>query len=586
MSIRSPIISVLGHVDHGKSSILDRIRNSSVTKNEAGGITQAIGASIMPQKTLIERCGDLLKSAGMTVTVPGVLFIDTPGHAAFTSLRKRGGSLADIAVVVVDINDGFMPQTIEAIEILKQSKTPFVIAANKVDKIGDFGTEKTNFLPSFQKQNDSVKASLEGKVYELVGSLHEKFSYNSERFDRVSDYTKEIAIIPCSAISGVGMKELLMVLTGLSQKYLERNLGYDIKGPGKGVVLEVKDTTGFGKTLDVILYDGHLSVGDNLVVGSLDGPHVSKVKALMLPNPLADMRDKKSKYKSVKKIEAAIGVKVCLTHHSDSIISGMPLRQFLSNDKEDVLASISKEIGELDFKTENKGVIVKADTLGSLEACVTLLREKNIPIRKAGIGEINKKDINDAESTLELDPLHSVILGFNIKEPDVVTQANIIVKDVIYALIDDLVDWQSKKKSEIEVSKLEHITRPVEIEVLQNCIFRQSNPCIAGVEVIRGILKSGCALMKSNGDRLTILKGMQLKNENVATARKGDQVAVVLPSVTAGRQLDEGNFLYSDVSEDEFKILKKLKAHLEPEEKEVLKKIVEIKRKNNSLWGV
>ena len=137
---------VLGHVDSGKTSILDKIRGTGVQGREAGGITQAIGASIIPIETIKKICGKLLDSLNIKLTLPGLLFIDTPGHAAFVNLRKRGGNLADIAILVININEGLMPQTIESINILKQYKTPFIIAVNKIDLVNGWRSQKEKSL--------------------------------------------------------------------------------------------------------------------------------------------------------------------------------------------------------------------------------------------------------------------------------------------------------------------------------------------------------------------------------------------------------------------------------------------------------
>ncbi len=583
MAIRSPIVSVLGHVDHGKSSILDSLRGSKVAEGEAGGITQAIGASIMPLETIKERCGDMLTN--LNITIPGLLFVDTPGHAAFTSLRKRGGSLADIAVVVVDINEGFQPQTLEAIEILKNTKTPFVIAANKVDVLPGFRKKGSNFMNSLKQQSDDVKEKLDNKIYEIVGSLHENFSLMSDRYDRVSNYTNQVAIIPCSATESVGIEELLMIITGLAQKYLEKNLNLDVSGPGKGVILEVKETLGMGKTLDVILHNGSLKVGDEVVVGGVDGAIVSKIKSIMTPHPLNDMMDKKSKYKSVKKVEAATGVKICLSKFDESIASGMPVLK-IEDDKEESLREVNEQIESVEVDTDKDGVIVKADTIGSLEAMLTLLREHNIPIRKAKVGNITKKDVSDAESVFEENPLHAAILGFNVKEVDSTSRVKIIVQNIIYSIIDKYLEWQEEVEKELTKEKLEKINKPCKVEVLRNCIFRQSNPCIAGMRVLEGTAKNGVKLMNEEGSYVTYIKSMQEENDNVKEVTSGKDVAAQLPGVMAGRHINEGDVLYADLYEEEFRELKKNKKYLSKEELSLLKEIAIIKRKHNSLWGV
>src|SRR3989338_9048939 len=133
--LRQPIIAILGNVDSGKTQLLDTIRNTAIVESEPGRITQSIGCSIIPIESIKKICGNMLENLKLEIKIPGFLIIDTPGHAAFTSLRKRGGNLADMAILVVDVNDGIKVQTIECIGILRQYKTPFVIALNKIDLI-------------------------------------------------------------------------------------------------------------------------------------------------------------------------------------------------------------------------------------------------------------------------------------------------------------------------------------------------------------------------------------------------------------------------------------------------------------------
>ena len=287
--LRQPIITVMGNVDSGKTQLLDTIRNTSIVGSEPGRITQCIGCSLIPISAVKKICGDLLEKHQLAIKIPGFVIIDTPGHAAFTNLRKRGGNLADIAVLVVDINEGVKPQTEECISILKQYKTPFVVALNKIDLLHGWNSiSKIGLLESIQKQSDSVMLLLEKKLYEAVGKLSE-LGFNSERFDRVEDYTKQVAIIPLSAKTGEGIAELFMVVTGLSQKFLESSLRIDVNGSAKGTVLEVKEEKGLGMTVDVIIYDGSIKCNDTIVVGSLAEPIITKIKALFEPAPLAEI---------------------------------------------------------------------------------------------------------------------------------------------------------------------------------------------------------------------------------------------------------------------------------------------------------
>ena len=582
--IRAPICSVLGHVDHGKSSLLDAIRESNIVAKEAGEITQAIGASIIPLSTIQKICGPLLDKLQLKFSIPGLLFIDTPGHAAFTNLRKRGGNLADIAIVVVDINEGFKPQTFESIDILRSYKTPFIIALNKLDLLQGYEEKSKNLLENFNLQSSYVQQLIDQKIYEVVGQLYEKYKMNTERYDRVDDYTKQVAIVPCSAKTRAGIPELLMVLTGLAQKFLEQNLNINPRGPAQGIILEIKEETGLGKTLDVIIYDGRIALNDTIVIGGVEQPIVTRVKALFEPAPLSEMRDRKTMYNPVQQAIAATGIKI-VAPDIENVIAGMPL-VVPGKNLEEAKKKVQEEVNEVGIQTDKNGVIIKADSLGSLEALTTLLKEKNIPIRKATVGPIMKKDYSDAEANYEQDPLQAVILGFNIPEAESTDKVKILTSDVIYRLIIDYTRWVEEEKRRLEEKELENLVRPCKLEFLRNCSFRASNPAILGVEVLRGTAKNGIPLMKTDGKPIGKIASMQLEKENVAKAEKGTQLAISLLDVTIGRQVQEGDVFYSAIPEEDFRKIKTLKKYLKPEEIEVLKEIAQIKRKENMVWGV
>ena len=572
--IRQPICTVVGHIDHGKTSILDKIRGTAVVKGEAGGITQAISSTNIPLETIKKISGKLLDQLKIKLTIPGILFIDTPGHAAFNNLRKRGGNLADIAILVIDINEGMMEQSFECVKILKEYKTPFIIALNKVDLISGWQSNvKKNLIDNINSQSTRVIGELDKKLYEVLGKLSEE-GLNSERFDRVDDYTKQVAIVPCSAKSGEGVAELLMLLVGLGQRFLEKKLEVK-KGAGKGVVLEVKEEKGLGKTMDVILYDGSLKEGDQIVIGGLDKAIVTKVKGLFEP-------DRGKKLKKVKNVSAAIGVKINAVG-LDDVVSGMPL-SVANKDLEKVKKEVQKEVSEVLVETEKDGVVVKADSLGSLEALVGLLREEGIKIKRASIGDINKKDIMEAKAAKEV--LDKVILGFNVKVVEKEKSVKLITHDVIYRIIDEYKGWIESEKKRLESKDLENLTVPCKVQILRGCVFRQSNPAVVGVMILGGKLKNNTPLMKEDGSKLSKVESMQLEGEFIPEAEKGKEVAIALKGITVGRQIDENDILYSDVPEGDFVKLKALKKYLNSEEIEILKEIALIKRKQNPVWGV
>ncbi len=585
METRSVICTFMGHVDHGKSSILDKIRNTNIVESEPGRITQSIGASIVPLDTIKKIAGDLLSVLKIDITIPGLLFIDTPGHSAFTNLRKRGGNLADIAILVVDVNEGVMPQTLECIEILNTYKTPFIVALNKIDLINGWQLIDGNLVQKINSQSELIKEILDKRLYELVGKLAEQ-GFNSERFDRIDDYTKQVAIMPVSAKTGEGISELLVMLTGLAQKYLEHSLKVNLSGPAKGTILEVKEEAGLGTTLDVILFDGSLNVNDTIVIGSSTDPIITKVRALLEPLPLSEMRDKKSKYLKVSEVKAATGVKISAPDIKDAF-AGMPIRSVKNEDIEKVKLEIKEEVEEVLLDTNDNGIIIKADSLGSLEALIKLLKEKKIAIRSASIGNINRKDIIDAETNYEKDPLTAVILGFNILPPDTASiKVKVLTSNVIYKLLDDYESWKDYEKRKQQENILDTLNRPFKLEILRGCIFRQSNPAIVGVDVTFGIVKPGMPVMDKDGMELVKIKEIQLDQENVDKACKGQQVSVALPGLTVGRQISEGDILYSSIPEGHYRKMKELKDKLTMEEIEVLKEIASIMRKSNALWGV
>ena len=585
MTLRSPICTVVGHVDHGKSSILDKIRRSKIVAGEAGKITQHIGASIVPLDTIKKICGDLTKT--MDFSIPGLLFIDTPGHAAFTHLRKRGGNLADIAILVVDINEGFKPQTIESLEILKSYKTPFIVAANKIDLLPRWKSDKGNILANIQKQDPAVITQVETKLYELVGKMAQ-FGINSERFDRVEDFTNQIAIVPVSAETGEGIPELLMVISGLAQKFLEKCLECEVSGNAKGTVLEVKEEKGLGKTVDAIIYDGSIKVNDIIVIGGVDDAIVTKVRALLEPMPLKEMRDKKGKFRSVKEAHAATGVKIAAPD-LDKVISGMPIRVAGKDEVDKVAEEIQAEVKEVLVTTEDIGIIVKADTLGSLEAVSVLMKEHNFSVRKAAVGDISKKDIAEAESNYDKDPLTAVVVGFGVDvKPDVKIPDNIkvITSDVIYRLVEDMEKFVTEAKKAEEMKKLDGLNWPCKIELLRGYVFRQNNPAVVGCHILQGKAMTGMRLMNKNGQTVTDIKSMQREKDSMSTVEAGEQVAVAMNGVTVGRQVNEGDILYSYLTENEFRTFKELKKLLSEKDIELLKEISAIMRKDNPIWGV
>ncbi|CAG0948163.1 MAG: translation initiation factor IF-2 [Candidatus Methanoperedens sp.] len=583
-NLRTPIVCVMGHVDHGKTSLLDKIRGTTIAEREAGLITQHIGATEVPLEIIKRVCGPIFKG---DTKVPGLLFIDTPGHRAFTTLRARGGALADLAVLVVDVNEGFQPQTLEAVEILKRFKTPFIVAGNKIDKVPGWNPQPGKpFILSFPGQTEFAQVGLDEKIYVIIGKLYE-MGFSSDRYDRVRDFQRNIGIMPVSARTGEGIPDLLMILMGLAQKFLEKDLEYRAVGPGIGTVLEVKEETGLGTTLDVILYDGELNVGDTIVVGSRGAPISTKIRALLKPRPLSEMRSEE-KFKQVKKVVAASGIKIAAPS-LEGALAGSQIR-VASGNIEEVAAAIKSEIDSVRIETESNGVLIKSDTIGSLEALVNELKKENIPIRKADIGDISKRDV--AEVKTIKDPLFAVILGFEVdvlpdaKEELSDSDIKLFTNNVIYRIIEDYKKWVVEQKQLLEKKRYETIIKPGRFIIMPDCTFRQSKPAVVGVRVRGGIVKTNLEVMKEDGTIVGIIKGIQENNENISEAKAGKEVAMAIDGPVVGRQIKEGDTLYIDIPEKHAKIAEQeLFEAMKIEDKETLMAFMEIKRRGNPFWG-
>ena len=581
MKIRQPIITVAGHVDHGKTSILDSIRKTAVATGEAGGITQKISFTLFPADKIKTRC-PLLEKHNIALEIPGFLFIDTPGHAAFTNLRKRGGSLADLAIIVIDINEGIKQQTAEVIEILKLNKTPFVIALNKIDRISGWKKQSENLKESIESQSINTKNDFQEKLMMLQGALH-SHGFNTDLYYDVSDFTTKLVLVPCSGKTGEGIPELLMVLCGLSQKFLKGRLA--LGKQAKGVILELKKEKSMNY-IEAILYDGILKKADEIAIASFSDAHASKIRILEQVQPLSD------KFKPVSEATAATGIRMQLTE-SINVLPGMPFQTF--SDIEETKKEFRKEISE-NIKLDKEGIIVKADSLGSLEALLLLLRQENIKISRAGIGSITKSDIISAQANLQSSPLNAILLGFNVDEDEEakeflktnnsVKDIKILKEEVVYKLIENLQDFQDKKTKEIEKQKLDSLTRICKLKILPQFVFHNSNPAIFGVGVEGGSIKQGIELIDENREKIGKIKAIQSEGKSVEQAKTGEEVATSVPGIAFDRHLKNSQFLYSDLNEYQFREFKKNKSLLSSDEISVLQEIARIKRAEKPTWGV
>jgi translation initiation factor 5B len=585
--LRQPIVVVLGHVDHGKTSLLDKIRSTAVAAKEAGGITQHIGASVVPADVIEKLAEPLKKIIPVKLTIPGLLFIDTPGHELFSNLRRRGGSVADFAILVVDVTKGFQNQTYESLDLLKSRKVPFLVAANKIDRIpGWVSYPDEPFVLSYEKQSEDVKRNLEEVIYGKIALSLSEQGFSADLFTRIRDFTRTVAIVPVSAKTGEGIPDLLAVLAGLTQQYLKKRLIY-AEGPAKGSVLEVKEIPGLGTAVDAIIYDGVIKEGDIIVLNGKNGPIITTVRSLLMPAPLSDMRAKGVKFISVPEVQAAAGIRISAAGLDDALAGSSLYVATSYEEAKEIAEKLKGEVKELIFKGENLGVIVKADTLGTIEALLEALRRLNIPVRLADVGNVTKNDVLEASLTAKTDRSLGVILAFNVKVlPEAEEEAlrsgvKIFQDNIIYHLLDQYTEWREKLKEEEIMSQLNQLVRPGKFMVLPGFVFRRSDPAIVGIEVLGGVLRPGYPLLSAKGREVGRILAIKDNDKSLDIVRTGGKVAISIEGkIMVGRHIEEGDIIYTDVPADHAtKLLTNFRKFISDDEVLVLKEIAELKKK-------
>lgn len=574
--LRSPICCILGHVDTGKTKLLDKIRQTNVQGGEAGGITQQIGATYFPIKSIKEKTKTMSKYEKQTFEVPGLLIIDTPGHESFSNLRSRGSSLCNIAILVIDIMHGLEQQTLESIRLLRDRKAPFVVALNKIDRLYDWKTIPNNsFRDSFEQQSRAVKDEFETRLQNIKLALAEQ-GLNSELYFQNKNISKYVSIIPTSAVTGEGVPDLLWLLLELTQKRMSKQLMY--LSHVEATILEVKVVEGFGTTIDVILSNGYLREGDRIVLCGMNGPIVTNIRALLTPQPLRELR-LKSEYVHHKEVKAALGVKIAANDLEKAVSGSRLLVVGPDDDEEEMMDDVMDDLtGLLDsVDTSGRGVVVQASTLGSLEALLDFLKDMKIPVMSIGLGPVYKRDVMKAGAMLEKAPEYAVMLCFDVKVDKEAEQyaeqehIKIFNADIIYHLFDAFTAYQEKLLEERRKNFLDFAIFPTVLQTLQ--IINKRGPMIIGVDVIDGVLRIGTPICAVRTDPTTkekniLLLGkvtsLEINHQPVTEVKKGQTAAGVAmrlddPSGQQpiwGRHVDETDTLYSMISRRSIDTLK------------------------------
>ncbi|PCN51149.1 translation initiation factor IF-2 [Candidatus Geothermarchaeota archaeon ex4572_27] len=568
------------------TTLLDKIRGTAVQLREAGGITQHIGASFFPKETIESMCGPLLRKYNFQLKVPGLLVIDTPGHEVFANLRRRGGSAADIAILVVDVNKGFQPQTHESMQILISRRVPFLIAANKIDLIPGWKSVPTfSILESMKRQDRLVLAALDERIANIIAALS-TYKFDGDRFDRIRDFRRTVAIVPISAKTGEGIQELITVLVGLVQRFMLDRLEVDIAKPGQGVILEVTTEPGFGTVLRAVHVDGVVKKGYYLVAVGPNGPVVSRIRAILMPAPLDEIRDPRKKLRSVDVSYPAAGIIISAPNVGE-VYAGSPFFAVPPAEKYDeYVRQAMEEVSAIRIDTDKVGVVIKADTLGSLEALVDYCRRKGVPIRKADVGPVSRKDVIDASVVKMKEDIRGVILAFNVDVHDDAAELAksrgipIFRGNILYRVVDDYVAWVAKVVEERRRREFESMILPGKIKVLEGYVFRHSKPAIVGVKVLAGRIRPKYPLIREDGTKVGQIHQIQERGVNLEEATKDMEVAISIREAVVGKHFDEGDVLLVEVPDLHIKkLMSEYRDWLTSEELEVLDELIKIKRK-------
>ncbi|KAL7663321.1 Eukaryotic translation initiation factor 5B [[Candida] zeylanoides] len=574
--LRSPICCILGHVDTGKTKLLDKVRQTNVQGGEAGGITQQIGATYFPVDAIKQKTAVMAQYEKQTFDVPGLLIIDTPGHESFSNLRSRGSSLCNIAILVIDIMHGLEPQTLESIRLLRDRKAPFVVALNKIDRLYDWKAIPNNsFRDSFAKQTKSVQQEFHNRFEQIKVALAEQ-GLNSELYYQNKNITKYVSIVPTSAVTGEGVPDLLWLLLELTQKRMSKQLMYLSKV--EATILEVKVVEGFGYTIDVILSNGILREGDRVVLCGLNGPIATNIRALLTPPPSRELRIK-SEYVHHKEVKAALGVKIAANDLEKAVAGSRLVVVGEDDDEEEIMEEVMDDLtGLLDsVDTSGKGVVVQASTLGSLEALLDFLKSMKIPVMSIGLGPVYKRDVMKATTMLEKAPEFAIMLCFDVKVDKEAEQyaeeqkIKIFNADIIYHLFDAFTAYQNKLMEQRRKDFIEYAIFPCVLKTVQ--IINKRNPMIIGVDVIEGAVRIGTPICAVRHDPVTKtpnvmvlgkVVSLEVNHKSVDIVKKGQTSAGVAmrlenPSAaqpTWGRHVDETDNLYSLLSRRSIDTLK------------------------------
>ncbi|HJL97166.1 MAG TPA: GTP-binding protein [Candidatus Poseidoniaceae archaeon] len=640
-TLRQPIVAVTGHVDHGKTSLLDLLRSiggnkTNVMNREAGGITQELGVTNVPSELLVKAIQTMPFKEKPKFESPGIIFLDTPGHESFGSIRNRSGSVADIAILIVDIVEGFKPQTIQSIEILEQNDIPFIIVGNKIDRIHQWESKRgRSSWQSWNEQSKDVQKMADDYYFKLLGQVASYSKFNlSKYWDGIKtfDIKNDRLFVPMSAKEGEGLQDLLFVILAMAEKFAREDLIIHAEDMAEGYVLESREEIGVGKTIDIILTKGTIRVGDSVAYNTNDGPiadssHADdstsvRIRSIRKPMGMAEMRDAGKRWENVQFASAASGLKLVIPRmkeiHIGSkiffpkpeedlelIFKEMKLENKRIRDDAPIMCSICSEVlSRKDFSTLHtnpsaqgdgfsqgcqtarevrEGAVVKARTFGGLEAVLYELKKRKIPISHAEVGPVNKRDVREILATGNDE--HKFLIALAVKGNEQVEREikeaeksnksvdfNYVQGDIIYQIMDQIDERIEEIREETANSDSGLLFRPAQIRYL-NMSFKDK-PAVFGVQVLKGQIRVGQELLRSDGTGRVLGKILSIGTDGEKIAHEGEQVPIQVNIRFSRSNIVEDEIFYGNVLEEDSKNMRNVS--LSESEKDAFMEIIKI----------
>ena len=593
-NFRCPIFTIMGHVDTGKTTLLDYLRKTSVQSHEAGGITQQIGTTLLTRDIISKQINlsdaNLDANLKIDIKIPGLLLIDTPGHESFEILRKLGSKLADIAIVIIDIMHGLEPQTIESIKFLKESNVPFMFVLNKIDRLYGWNNQNLSGNKLLDAQNFNTKEEFYSRFKQIQTQIMIQ-GINSELYWSNTSVDDTINIIPISAVTGQGISDLLTCIINYSQTFLSEQIKWVEQL--ECIIMEISNDNTYGYTLDCILKNGQLSKGDTIQIQSHSNIIKTKIKNILT---IPENKDSKyiSKYTQHQTIKGTCQIKIVASNIETSQIGSKIF--LIPNETKSKSFSIEKVEIEEKVEEQNKiqlnsqGICIFTSTKGSMESFIQYAQTNTelinpIQIAYTSIGNVNKKELVkfnliNTSSTLgitdiinslenELKPENICVLAFEVEiDKEAIQYAkdnkiHIFHDNTIYRLFNQYKEFANTLYLDRKEKMRTNTVFPCILKIIESNIFNKKNPLIIGVEVLEGTLHLGTPLIIIPSKTLIgKVVGIQVNKQDVKVGKTGQSICIKIdnisnPGIMYGRHFTHKDLLYPNITRASIDLLKK-----------------------------